>query len=155
MIALLLLCFVTNHGFLLDGSTPLPKTGTIMTDSHFSMLLNLLVEERNSREQLEIIVKQHQLETANIAEKLSNCNCNKHGENVNKTSNKTSQIEDKLEVLQQNVHSLQIANADMELKQVIAENASRYFETSIAGLKQLQSFPIFELYSSCKIGQPT
>lgn len=139
MVVLLLLCFVTSQGFLLDGSTPLPKAGTVMTDSHFSMLLNLLVDERNSREQLEQIVKQNQQEIANINEKFSHCNCNKQDVNVNVINNKTAQLEYKVDVLQQTVHSVQVINAQIQLKQILTENSSRRLEKDITGLKQLQS----------------
>lgn len=139
MVVLLLLCFVTSQGFLLDGSTPLPKAGTVMTDSHFSMLLNLLVDERNTREQLEQIVKQNQQEIANINEKFSHCNCNKQDVNVNVINNKTAQLEYKVDVLQQTVHSVQVINAQIQLKQILTENSSRRLEKDIKGLKQLQS----------------
>lgn len=138
MVLLLLLCFVTIQGFLLDGSTPLPKAGTVITDSHFSMLLNLLVEERNSREQLEKIVKQNQQEIANINEKLSHCNCNKQDVNVNAINNKTAQLEYRVDVLQQTVHSVQVINEQIKLKQVLAENSSRTLEKDVTGLKQIQ-----------------
>lgn len=136
---LFLLCFVTIQGFLLDGSTPLPKVGSVLTDSHFSMLLNLLVEERNTREQLEQIVKQNQQEIANINDKFSRCNCNKQDVNVNVINNKTAQLEYKVDVLQQTVKSVQVINAQIKLKQVLTENTSRNLEKDIIGLKQLQS----------------
>ncbi|CAC5364440.1 unnamed protein product [Mytilus coruscus] len=139
MLLLLLLCFVTGQGFLLDGSTPLPKAGTVLTDSLFSMLLNLLVDERNAREQLEQIVKQNQQETANINERFCYCNSNKQDVNVNNINNKTAQLEYRVDVLQQTVHSMQVINAQIELKQVLTENNSRNLEKDITGLKQLQS----------------
>lgn len=134
---LLLFCFVTIQGSFLDGSTPIPKSGTVLTESHFSMLLNLLVDERNIREQLERIVKQNQQEIANFNEKFIHCNCYKQDVNVDVIINKTTQLEYKVEVLQKSVHSVQVKSAQMNLKQVLTENISRNLEKDIAELKQI------------------
>ena len=53
MLKLLLLVFVflSCQGFLLDGKTTPASHGNMLTDSHFNILMNLLIEERQVRSQ--------------------------------------------------------------------------------------------------------
>ncbi|CAC5364447.1 unnamed protein product [Mytilus coruscus] len=59
------------------------------------------------------------------------------------TDGSTVQLEYRVDVLQQTVYSVQVINAQIELKQVLTENIksrkSRNLEKNITGLKQLQS----------------
>ena len=56
MFVLIFLCVLPPAmSFLIDVSTPIPpKVGTLITDGHYNALMDFLMQERQSRQNLEV-----------------------------------------------------------------------------------------------------
>ena len=61
----------SGNVFLIDVSTPIPlKAGTLITDSHYNALLDLFIQERQSRQNLEKKMTELAKDVANTKTKV-------------------------------------------------------------------------------------
>ncbi|CAG2185288.1 unnamed protein product [Mytilus edulis] len=98
--------FFSISGFLLD-STKSPQAENGISESHFTTLLKLLVDERKSREQLENVVLRLQQELSNKVSSSDHCNC-KSAEITEELNNNTEQLKTELGYLRKEFDTLQL-----------------------------------------------
>ena len=68
----LFVIFGSCQGFLLDGNTQTATSGTSLDDKRFNTLMDLLIEERDSRSKLEAAVKRELLA---LRQEITKCQC--------------------------------------------------------------------------------
>lgn len=108
-----------------------------MSDTHFTTLLNLLVEERKSREQLETFVQRLQQELTSKVDSVNNCNC-KGPELTDKLNNHTNRLQDELDFLRKDFNALQLQCAQLDKRLATTENTTGRLQHDMDGLKQLK-----------------
>ncbi|XP_071122613.1 putative leucine-rich repeat-containing protein DDB_G0290503 [Mytilus edulis] len=137
ILVLFILRIVSINGFLLDSSTKFPLAGSSMSDTHFTTLLNLLVEERKSREQLETFVQRLQQELTSKVDSVGSCNC-KGPDLTDKLNNHTNRLQDELDFLRKDFNALQLQCAQLDKRLATTENTTGCLQHDMDGLKQLK-----------------
>ncbi|VDH89442.1 Hypothetical predicted protein [Mytilus galloprovincialis] len=134
------------YGFLLDGTKPpTPTTGSVLTDAHYDFVMQFVIQERQSRLQLQKEVKQlqqqllaTQTDLSNKINTLDQCTTaeRNHIDNLN---NKTSVLEDKLNSLTKNIDAIKLQNNQLVLENKQIRNDSKRLEIEVSNLNKLQS----------------
>lgn len=121
-------------GFLLENTTPSPAyNGPLMTDRHYNFLMELLIDEKKSRSQLETYVSQLHQELQQMKVDVSNkCNCDHHV--LNHEDNRTKLLEKKVDDLQISYNSLNQKYTRLQERQLKAENISIQLDLQVDSL---------------------
>ncbi|CAC5364439.1 unnamed protein product [Mytilus coruscus] len=127
-------CFVSSGGFLLDGSTKSPQAQSVMSDSHFTTLLTFIFEERKSREKLENVVQRLKQQLTSFG----NCNC-KGAEVTDALKNNTDQLQNDLDLLRKDFSALQLQCAQFDKRLSTSEANTGRLKQDITGLKLVNS----------------
>ncbi|CAC5389434.1 unnamed protein product [Mytilus coruscus] len=147
------------NGCTLTCFTNPPGTGQYMTDKHYKILMDLFIEERQTRVHLEDFVTQLQKELVQTQTALGNKLHALNKENntieqyVKELKNKTEvldnrlldveseniQLKMELNSLRKNHSVLEVQYNQIKQNHATFENKTRYFETEIQSLKQLKS----------------
>lgn len=130
--------FVSSSAFLLDGSTKSPQAEIGMSDSHFTTLMTLFLEERKSREQLQNFVLRLQQELTSKVDSVCNCDC-KGSDLTDQLNNKTHQLQSELDLIQKNFNALQLKCTRLDKRLSTTEITTGRLQHDIDGLKQLKS----------------
>ena len=102
MLLLLFITFVSCQGFLLDGNTQAPTSGTSLDDKRYNTLMGLLTEERRSRSRLEAIVAQ---ELLSLRQEIAKCRCG-NGNGGNSQINNQGSLANDTKVLKEEISQL-------------------------------------------------
>ncbi|XP_071122918.1 putative leucine-rich repeat-containing protein DDB_G0290503 [Mytilus edulis] len=129
---------VSSDGFLLDGSTKSPQAEIGISDSHFTTLMKLFLEERESREKLQNFVLRLQQELTSKVDSVGNCNC-KGADITDELKNNTKRLQNELDLLQKDFNALQLHCVKLDKRLSTTENTTGRLQHDIDGLKQLKS----------------
>ncbi|XP_063398954.1 uncharacterized protein LOC134683577 [Mytilus trossulus] len=128
---------VSSSGFLLDGNTKSPQAEIGMSESHFTTLMTLFLEERKSREQLQTFVLRLEQELTRKVDSAGNCNC-KGPDKTDQFNNDTNRLQTELDFLRKDFNALQLHCEQLDKRQSTTENTTERLQHDIDGLKQLK-----------------
>ncbi|CAG2195231.1 unnamed protein product [Mytilus edulis] len=158
MFFVFILLFFCCDGFLIDTTNP-PGTGQFMTDKHYKTLMDLFIEERQSRIHLEDFVTQLQKEHVQTQTALGNKLHELNKENntleqyVKELKNKTEVLENRLLDVESENIQLKLELNDLQKSHSALNNKVHYFDTEIQSLKQLKS--VSDLHAVLRISNQT
>ncbi|CAC5386296.1 unnamed protein product [Mytilus coruscus] len=133
--------FCSCNGFLLDDKTQPPtNSGTPMSDEHYKFVMQFVIQERQSRLQLEEYVNQlkqelvtTKTELATEINNLKQCGC------ASDIKNKTITLQQDFGSLKRDYDVFKTKNALFSQELTVTKNRSVLLENEVAHLQQLQS----------------
>ena len=145
MLVLILLCVLTPAAsFLIDVSTPIPpKAGTFITDGHYNALMDLFIQERQSRQNLEKYVIQLNQRMTEMAKDVASTKT-KVGVLEKTNSNADLQeafraLKNSSEIMKQAYDNLLLEHNNLKLEVNIVTQRNNQFQIEIDNLKQLKT----------------
>lgn len=131
-----------SSGFLLNTASQIPTTkDPIITDKHFDMLLDLILEQRRSQRKQDQEITQLRQDVLTIQQELAFCKLNHPNNTSSETryivlENKTENLQKELESTSKYVNSIKI---EFQIKYAATENNSKELKYEIESLKSLKA----------------
>ena len=145
MFILIFLCVVPPAtSFLIDVSTPIPpKAGTFITDSHYNALLNLFMQETQSRQNLEKYVIQLNQKMTEMAKDVASTKT-KVGVLEKTPSNADLQesfrgLKNSSEIIKQAYDALLLEHSNLKREVNAVTQRNNQLQIEVDGLKQLKT----------------
>ena len=139
--------------FLIDASTPNPpKMGTIITDDHYNALLNLLMQETQSRQNLEKYVNQLNQKMTEMANDVASTKT-KVGVLEKTNSNPDLQEASRCEIMKQAYNSLLLEHSNLKREVNVVTQRNNQLQFEVDYLKQLKT--ILQLQSLANVNNFT
>ena len=139
--------------FLIDASTPNPpKVGTIITDDHYNALLNLLMQETQSRQNLEKYVNQLNQKMTEMANDVASTKT-KVGVLEKTNSNPDLQEASRCEIMKQAYNSLLLEHSNLKREVNVVTQRNNQLQFEVDYLKQLKT--ILQLQSLANVNNFT
>ena len=139
--------------FLIDASTPNPpKVGTIITDDHYNALLNLLMQETQSRQNLEKYVNQLNQKMTEMANDVASTKT-KVGVLEKTNSNPDLQEASRCEIMKQEYNSLLLEHSNLKREVNVVTQRNNQLQFEVDYLKQLKT--ILQLQSLANVNNFT
>ena len=139
--------------FLIDASTPNPpKVGTIITNDHYNALLNLLMQETQSRQNLEKYVNQLNQKMTEMANDVASTKT-KVGVLEKTNSNPDLQEASRCEIMKQAYNSLLLEHSNLKREVNVVTQRNNQLQFEVDYLKQLKT--ILQLQSLANVNNFT
>ena len=139
--------------FLIDASTPNPpKVGTIITNDHYNALLNLLMQETQSRQNLEKYVNQLNQKMTEMANDVASTKT-KVGVLEKTNSNPDLQEASRCEIMKQEYNSLLLEHSNLKREVNVVTQRNNQLQFEVDYLKQLKT--ILQLQSLANVNNFT
>jgi hypothetical protein len=139
--------------FLIDASKPIPpKAGTIITDDHYNALLNLLMQETQSRQNLEKYVNQLNQKMTEMANDVASTKT-KVGVLEKTNSNPDLQEASRCEIMKQAYNSLLLEHSNLKREVNVVTQRNNQLQFEVDYLKQLKT--ILQLQSLANVNNFT
>ena len=140
MFATVFLCVLSAAtSFLIDASTPNPpKAGTIKTDDHYNALLNLLMQETQSRQNLETYVNQLNQKMTEMANDVAST---KTKVGVLEKTNYYADLQEasRCEIMKQAYNSLLLEHSNLKREVNVVTQRNNQLQLEVDYLKQLKT----------------
>ena len=140
MFATVFMCVLSAAtSFLIDASTPNPpKAGTIITDDHYNALLNLLMQETQSRQNLETYVNQLNQKMTEMANDVASTKT-KVGVLEKTNSNSDLQEANRCEIMKKAYNSLLLEHNNLKREVNVVTQRNNQLQLEVDYLKQLKT----------------
>ena len=145
MFVLVFLCVLSPvSSFLIDVSTPNPpKAGTFITDGHYNALMDLFIQERQSRQSLEKYVIQFNQKMTEIAKDVANTKT-KVGVLEKTNSNTDLQeafraLKNSSEIMKQAYDALLLEHSNLKREVNVVTKRNNQLQIEVDSLKQLKT----------------